>query len=112
MPQSDEKKQALLEALTASLGIVTTACRKANVARTSHYRWMENDPEYAEQVRDIQEQAIDFVESHLHQRIAEGNPACTIFYMKTKGKNRGYVERQEIEHTDNSLKVEVEIVKS
>lgn len=101
----------MLEALTASLGIVTTACRKANVARTSHYRWLENDPEYKDQVEDIQQQAIDFVESQLHQRIAEGNPACTIFYMKTKGKSRGYVERQEIEHTDNSLQVQVEIVK-
>ena len=35
-------------------------------------------------------------ESHLHKLIRDGNPAATIFFLKTKGKNRGYVERQEI----------------
>jgi len=31
------------------------------------------------------------------------NVASTIFYMKTKGKRRGYVERQEVEHNTNNI---------
>jgi len=32
--------------------------------------------------------------------VKEGNPAATIFFLKTKGKKRGYIERQEIEVTE------------
>ena len=33
----------------------------------------------------------------MHQQIKEKIPSSTIFYLKTKGKHRGYVEKQEIE---------------
>ncbi len=102
----------MLAALESALGVVSTACRAAGISRTTHYRWMESTEEYANKVKEIQEVAVDFAESHLHQLIQKGNPAATIFYLKTKGKNRGYIERQEIDHTDNALKVEVEVIKS
>ncbi len=41
---------------------------------------------------------MDFAESQLYKQIKEGSTAATIFYLKTKGKKRGYIERQEIEH--------------
>jgi hypothetical protein len=34
----------------------------------------------------------------LHKQIQDGNPTSTIFYLKTKGKKRGYIERQEFAH--------------
>ena len=46
-------------------------------------------------VQDIENIALDFVESQLHQQIGNGEVASTIFYMKTKGRKRGYVERIE-----------------
>jgi hypothetical protein len=58
---------------------------------------LEEDSDYAEAVKDIQESAIDFAESSLHQQIKDKIPSSTIFYLKTKGKNRGYVEKQQIE---------------
>jgi len=91
------RKKDLLDALERSLGIVSTACEKVGVDRKTHYNWMKDDPEYKEAVRAIEERTIDFAESHLHALIKDKNPAATIFFLKTKGKNRGYVERQEIE---------------
>ena len=96
----EQSKKAMLEALDASLGIVSTAAKKANVGRTTHYRWMEEDQEYKKAVNQIQDSVLDFAESHLYKLVKEGNPAATIFYLKTKGKKRGYIERQEIEVTE------------
>ncbi len=92
----------MLEALEVSLGIVSTAAKKANIDRTIHYDWLKSDPEYKAAVESIQESVIDFAESHLYKLVKEGNPAATIFYLKTKGKKRGYIERQEIEVTERS----------
>ena len=94
-----DKKTAMLQALERSLGVVSPAAEAANVARMSHYRWMKDDPEYRAAVDSINEKAIDFAENALHKLIRSGNPASTIFYLKTKGKARGYVERSEIEVT-------------
>ncbi len=91
------RKKDLLDALERSLGIVSTACEKVGVDRKTHYNWLKDDPEYKEAVRAIEERTIDFAESHLHALIKDKNPAATIFFLKTKGKARGYVERQEIE---------------
>lgn len=98
--KSDKQKGAMIDALEASLGIVSTAAPKANISRNTHYRWMEEDPEYKKAVEAVQDSVLDFAESHLYKLVKEGNPAATIFFLKTKGKKRGYVERQEIEVTE------------
>jgi predicted DNA-binding transcriptional regulator AlpA len=89
-------KKAMIEALEKSLGIVTQACKVVGISRDTHYRWMKDDEEYKQAVQDLGDVALDFAESKLHKLIDQGNPAATIFYLKTKGKNRGYIERQEI----------------
>ncbi|OUW18591.1 MAG: hypothetical protein CBD18_02325 [Opitutales bacterium TMED158] len=91
-----EKQEQFLAALERSLGVVTTASKATGIGRVSHYRWMK-DEKYKRRVQEITESAIDFGESHLHKLIQDGNPAATIFFLKTKGKGRGYVERQEVE---------------
>lgn len=93
----EQQKKELIEALERSLGVVTTACKQAKIGRTTHYRWMKEDPEYRDKVNELTQVAIDFAESKLHSSIADGNVTAIIFFLKTKGKSRGYVERQEIE---------------
>jgi hypothetical protein len=91
------KKEAMLEALEKSLGIVSTACKMVDMGRTTHYQWIKEDADYKKAVDSIQDSVLDFAESHLYKLVKEGNPAATIFFLKTKGKKRGYIERQEIE---------------
>ena len=92
------KKESLLKSLEQSLGVVTVACKKADIPRSTYYKWLKEDEVFAAEVRDIENIAIDFVESQLHKQILDNSTAATIFFLKTKGKKRGYVERQEISH--------------
>jgi hypothetical protein len=91
-------KRAMLEALEKSLGVVTTAANKVGITRKTHYDWLQKDPEYAENVADIENVSLDFSESQLYKQIGKGNTSATIFHLKTKGRKRGYIERQEITH--------------
>lgn len=95
------KKGAMIDALIASLGIVSTACKSVGINRSTHYDWYNNDPDYAQQVNDVAEQAHDFVESQLYNQISEGNTTATIFYMKCKMRGRGYVEKQDVNLNTN-----------
>jgi len=98
MNKTEQHKKAVIEALESSLGVVTSACKKAGVGRTTFYQWLKDDEDFAKQVADIENVALDFAESQLHKQIQDGSAAATIFYLKTKGKKRGYIERQEISH--------------
>ena len=103
MDKTEQHKKAMLDALEKSLGVVTAACKAVGIGRTTHYLWMQEDAEYKKAVEEISDVAIDFAESQLHKQIKDGNSTATIFYLKTKGKKRGYVERQEIEATGGKM---------
>lgn len=118
LQQVQHHKKALLAALEKTLGVVSEACKIAELDRTTFYNYQKEDAEFAAAVKDIQEISLDFAESKLFQLIdgvwLEGkgedqnepptyklppNVTATIFYLKTKGKDRGYVEKQEIQHS-------------
>jgi hypothetical protein len=92
----DTKKEALLAALTKCKGIVTDACKAAKIPRSTHYNWLKTDAEYQQAVEDLNEIALDFGEKMLFKLMENENATAVIFFLKTKGKKRGYVERQEI----------------
>lgn len=95
-----QTKKALLEALEKSLGVVTQACKAVGVDRSTFYKYLKEDLEFASAVKELEDVALDFAESQLYKQIQGGNTTATIFYLKTKGKRRGYVERQEITGAD------------
>jgi len=98
MNKTEQHKKAVIDALEKSLGVVTTACKSVGIGRTQFYSWLKEDEEFSKQVKDVENIALDFAESQLHKQIQDSSTAATIFYLKTKGKKRGYIERQEIEH--------------
>lgn len=98
--KADLVKKSLLEALEKNLGVVTAACKQVGVNRATYYKYINSDPEFAAAVKDIDNITLDFAESQLYKQIKNGNITATIFFLKTKGKKRGYVERQEITGKD------------
>lgn len=93
-----ENKKKLLQELQKTSGIVAFACQKAGVSRVTFYKYRKDDPEFAEQVQDIMEVQIDVAESALLKKIRDKDLTAIIFYLKTKGKERGYIERHDYDH--------------
>ena len=92
-------KNNILDAMVHSLGNVSEVCNKLNISRTTFYNYYNNDIEFKGKVDDIKNIALDFVESKLIGKIKEGDIVAILFYLKTQGKKRGYIERQETELT-------------
>tara|TARA_R100001244_G_scaffold132365_2_gene108464 strand:+ start:1327 stop:1689 length:363 start_codon:yes stop_codon:yes gene_type:complete len=108
--KTEHHKKGLIEALEKSLGVVTIACRVSGVGRTTYYEWYNEDKEFRIAVDDIKNVALDFAETQLHTQIRANSTAATIFYLKTQGKGRGYIERQEftgVEGMPSTFKIEI-----
>jgi len=98
-------QKRVLKCLEETHGVVTSACNKAKIGRTQFYRWCNEDPTFKKEVEEIQDSTLDFVEGALFKQIEEGNITGQIFYLKTKGKHRGYVEKTQVEHSgEQSIK--------
>lgn len=94
----DVKKKLLVQELQNTLGNVTAACQNLSIPRSTFYK-MIKDEDFKIMVDEIQEMSLDFAEGKLMQLIDAMNPVAILFYLKTKGRKRGYVERQEVEHS-------------
>ena len=94
--RTDTKKKAFLQALEKNLGIVTQTAKAVGIHRSTYYDWIQTDPEFRDAAEEIQEVALDFVEGKLLKRINDESDTAILFYLKTKGKHRGYVERTEV----------------
>ena len=97
---SDTKKKAWIQAMEKNLGIVTQTAKAVGIHRSTYYEWRKQDPDFAERCDEVQNIALDFVEGKLLKRIQDEDTASILFYLKTKGKHRGYVERTEVQTTE------------
>lgn len=95
-----KEKEDLLAALAQTSGIVSSACKAANVSRMTYYRYYKEDPAFREKADDIKELQKDFAESLILKKMKEGDTTMIIFYAKTQMKDRGYTERREITGKD------------
>tara|TARA_R100001460_G_scaffold66894_1_gene107190 strand:+ start:61 stop:444 length:384 start_codon:yes stop_codon:yes gene_type:complete len=109
------KKETLLQALESSLGIVSTACNRSGISRSSFYKWYKEDEQFRKKVDEIDNLKLDFVESKLFKNIENEKEKSIIFYLQHKGHKRGYIQRQNINLTSNEediKKIEIEIIES
>ena len=109
------KKETLLEALENGLGIVSTACNRTGISRSSFYKWYKEDEEFRQKVDEIDNVKLDYVETKLFKNIENEKEKSIIFYLQHKGHKRGYVQRQNINLTSNEediKKIEIEIIES
>lgn len=96
-------KPRFLKELEKGRGIISYACDNVGIARKTFYQWYEKDQKFKEKVDEINEAVVDRVESKLLNLINNEDSNAIIFYLKTKGKKRGYVEKTESDVNINAF---------
>ena len=101
------KKETFLAALLNSDGNISKACGQTNISRTTIYDWIKKDDKFQEKVSYVNEELLDMAEDQLLKMIRKGNLTATIFYLKTKGQARGYIEKQYVHQTQMMTPIEI-----
>ena len=86
----------IIKALKETSGLLTMAAAKSGIGYRTVCRYVAEYPSVKEAAQDAKEAMLDFAEGKLYQKIKAGDNTCIIFYLKTQGKARGYIERQEV----------------
>lgn len=102
-------RSIIKEAIVKAYGNLSTAAKSLQVERATLYAWIELEG-LDEAVQEGRNKRLDFAESMLDKGMKDGNMTAIIFYLKTQGKSRGYIERQEVTGADGKKLFEVTIV--
>jgi len=92
------KTKQVIEAIELAKGNITQASRLLKCNRNTIYGYINRYSTVKDAYERVNEETIDYVEDKLMAQITRGNITAIIFYLKTKAKHRGYVERQEYQH--------------
>ena len=90
------KESDILRALELNAGVLSET---AKMLRTSYSRlkeFIDSNPALKQAADDVLEVKKDMAESELNKHIRKGNLTAIIFFLKTRAKDRGYVESMDI----------------
>jgi hypothetical protein len=102
--------EQVIAALQKANGLQAAAARALGVSRKTISNYIDGDDEIKAAYQETNESNIDKVEGKLFDQINNGNITAIIFYLKTKAKHRGYVERVENTGADGKPLVPVAAV--
>jgi AcrR family transcriptional regulator len=107
-------KRNVKKAIPGSAGILAHIAKRLNVSRATICLFVKKHADIRELLQEESERINDIAEAKLIQKIEEGDNHMIKFRLMTKAKDRGYFERQEVEHSGQTtflgggiLKIEV-----
>lgn len=100
MKQPKFTKEKVIEALNANFGMVYLAAKSLDCQPKTIYNYIERWPDLQEVINKHRGELLDTAELKLKQKVLAGDNWAIGFTLKTIGKDRGYVDRQEITGED------------
>lgn len=99
-------KEQMLEAIHGSQGLVTKIQRKLEailgekISWDTTEKWIHKWQEAETAVRNEKESMLDLAETNVFKELVSGDIATSKWFLKMKGKERGYIETQEINNVN------------
>lgn len=102
MPGSKErvKTQRIIDCLKETNGLVSLAAKRVPCSMTTIYTRARNVAAVQRVIDECRGELVDLGELALRRAVVNGEPWAVSLVLKTLGKNRGYVERQEVTGAD------------
>lgn len=92
-------------AIYEARGMLSVAARKLATSIRTVKGFVDREEVCRIAYEEADEMLLDFVEAKLYQKIKAGDIASIIFYLRTKGKRRGYSEKlKDTDESDPALK--------
>ena len=95
--------EQVAEALRLSAGILSAAGEKLGCSGQCVANYISRYPKLAEVAREAQEATLDLAESGLVSLIRERHPTSILFYLRTKGRHRGYNTTMQVATADQKF---------
>jgi hypothetical protein len=99
-------KDRLLKALESSLGVVTTALKSTDLSRTNYYKWLKEDKEFAQRVKEIESVAKDFIKSKYYECVSDKVPSIVLHGAKTQ---LGWNEKTQLDITSDNEPIKINV---
>ena len=102
MPKIRVSKKQFIELLQIHKGQRSVVAEALGITVNAVSNRINRDPDIKAVDDSIREAQLDKAENKLHELIEDGHPAAIMFKLKCLGKDRGYIERQEITGKDGA----------
>lgn len=101
-------EQELLKAIKNSKGSINTISKRLGVAWHTAKKAIENNENAQIAIQDEKEIFKDRCEAVVYEKVIKEKDINTAkWYLSTIGKDRGYTEKQELEHSGNIKIIEI-----
>jgi malate synthase len=95
----------IIKALEENCSILVNTAQTIGCSRQQLKTWIDRDPELTAGYNEGKERFKDLVEHQMLKNIKEGKEASLIFYAKTKMRDRGFIEKQDMNMTIDAIKI-------
>jgi len=99
MARQNRTVEQCAEAIRNAGGFITIAAKQLGISQPGLSRRIQKSEKLKEVLAETREQYLDLAESKLISAVKGGESWAICFYLKCKGKDRGYVERQQVDAT-------------
>lgn len=94
-------KEQIKQALKATGGFRTHAAEKLGISYNTLKQRIYKNKDLQQTCEEIRESHIDLAESKLMKKLKEEEPSAIYFTLKCLGKSRGYIEKQQLDHSSS-----------
>jgi hypothetical protein len=101
----------MIAAIQEAHGLVLVAATRLGCSTSTIYRRADRFASVRDALQSAREEIVDLAEAKLYQAVQAGEAWAVTLVLRTLGRRRGYVERQELSGADGqSLEVRLEWV--
>ena len=96
------KTKTIIDALKATNGLVSLAAKRVGCTPMTIYNRAKRVQLVQQTIDDCRDELVDYAEMGLRSAVLGKEPWAVALTLRTLGRNRGYVERQEVTGADGA----------